>query len=126
MREISILLVDDEEIILVGWQEELESAGYKVSTASSGKEAVEMVKQEKPDLVITDIVMPEMNGIEVCREVKKVHPEIEVVFVSGHPREIEKYQMEFIKLGGREEYLRKPLFKNELIEIVNKITRKKN
>ena len=55
MNKISILLVDDDELILLGWQKELETEGYDIRTASSGNEAVELATEAKPDIVITDL-----------------------------------------------------------------------
>lgn len=123
MKKVRILLIDDEEIVLAGWQEVLESAGYQVRTSLSGKKAVETAKEERPDIVITVLVMPEMNGVEICREIKGQFPDVEVVFVSGHPEEIEKYLMDFLNAGGRDEYLRKPLLKEEIIKVAAKISR---
>lgn len=118
MEKRKILLVDDEELILVGWQETLETAGYHVRTALSGKKAVEMAKEEKPDIVITDLVMAEMNGVDVCREIKKTFPDVDVLLVSGHPDEIRKCQMDFILAGGKDVFLRKPLLDEELVDTV--------
>ena len=73
-----------------------------------------------------NLVMPNMNGVEVCKNIKKISPDIEVVFVSGHPSELETHIVDFISSGGREEYLRKPLIENELIDAVNKIIKEKN
>ncbi|HDK82012.1 MAG TPA: response regulator, partial [Nitrospirae bacterium] len=60
----SILVVDDSEVFLRGWCVTLENAGYQVKIASTGEEAINMAKDEKPDIVITDLVMPGMNGVE--------------------------------------------------------------
>ncbi len=121
MEKRKILLVDDEELVLVGWREVLETAGYQVRTALSGKKAVEMAKEEKPDIVITDLVMAEMNGVDVCREIKKTFPDVDVLLVSGHPDEIRKCQMDFILAGGRDVFLRKPLLNEELVDTVKSI-----
>ncbi len=121
MEKRKILLVDDEELVLVGWREVLETAGYQVRTALSGKKAVEMAKEEKPDIVITDLVMAEMNGVDVCREIKKTFPDVDVLLVSGHPDEIRKCQMDFMLAGGRDVFLRKPLLNEELVDTVKSI-----
>ncbi|GBE06499.1 MAG TPA: response regulator [Nitrospirae bacterium] len=126
MGKGNILLVDDEEIVLVGWREELKSAGYTVRTASNPQKAIDMVREEKPDIVFTDLAMPKMDGVEVCRQIKAIYPDTEVVFVSGHPQEIEVHLMDFVNAGGRDEYLRKPLLENELIEVTEKICRELN
>jgi two-component system alkaline phosphatase synthesis response regulator PhoP len=125
MKKPKILLIDDEELVLAGLSEELMSAGFHVNTALNGKEAIKMVKEEKPDIIFTDLVMPGMNGVEVCKEIKEINSAIEVVLISGHPEEIEKYQMDFIVAGGRDEYLRKPLFENEVLQVTTKILENK-
>lgn len=123
MDKSKILLVDDSEIFLRGWQASLESAGYAVRTALDGEKAITIVQEEKQDVVITDLVMPGMDGVEVCKKVKALSPETEVVLISGYPDEIKKHQLDFIKAGGRDEFLRKPLFEEEIIEAVKKILR---
>ncbi len=125
MGKIMILLIDDDEIVLVGWQRELESSGFTVRTAESGSRAIEIAKEEKPAVVITDLVMPNMNGVEVCKKIKEMHPDSQVVLISGHPEEIKRNQIDFVRAGGREEFLRKPLLDNELIEVVNKVIKER-
>ena len=125
MNKTRVLIVDDEPIVLVAWEEELKDAGYDVWTASRGKKAIEIVKKVKPDIVITDLVMPEMNGVEVCRNIKEICPDSDVILVSGNPNELERLLMDFIKAGGRDELLRKPLIKDELIDVVRKISDEK-
>jgi len=120
-NKVKILIVDDEELILRGWKKELESEGYEVRIALNGQLAVEEAIKEKPDIVITDLIMPEMGGVEVCRKLKEMHPDTEVVFVSGHPTQTEKQIMDFIDAGGRDEYLRKPLLDDEILSVVRGI-----
>lgn len=125
MPPVKILLVDDEEIIRVAWTAELETAGYQVRSASRGEQALQLAKEERPDIVITDLVMPGISGVEVCRELKEIYPDVEVVFVSGHPSELEKNLLNFIRVGGREEFLRKPLLEDELIRTIEKVVKEK-
>ncbi|MFZ0727169.1 MAG: response regulator [Desulfobacterales bacterium] len=79
-----ILLVDDEPDILRVLGISLRADGYDVQTASSGEEALAIFTRETPELVLTDIKMPGMNGIEVLREVKKLSDETEVIIITGH------------------------------------------
>ncbi len=125
MKKDKILLVDDDEIVLSTWQEQLKLAGYDVKTALSGKQAIKMIEAEVVDIVFTDLLMPKMNGVEVCKRIKELCSDIEVVFVSGYPYETEKYLMDFLKAGGRDEYLRKPLLEAEMVEITEKILNEK-
>ncbi len=123
MERGRILVIDDEEIALVAFERELESAGYEVKTALSGKDALEIAKDGNFDIVYTDLVMPGMDGIEVCRKIKKISPATEIVLVSGYPVEVEKYSRAFIDAGGRYEIIKKPLSEDELIRTTEKVLR---
>jgi len=79
-----ILLVDDEEGIQMLYREELEDEGYKVISAYTGEEGLKKVKDESPDLVILDIQMPGMNGIETLRQMKMNNPDLPVILSSAY------------------------------------------
>jgi two-component system, NtrC family, sensor kinase len=79
-----ILLIDDEPDILRVLGISLRADGYAVQTASSGEEALAIFARETPELVITDIKMPGLSGIEVLREVKNINAETEVIIITGH------------------------------------------
>lgn len=125
MGKAKIMIVDDEGIVLRAYEKELTKVGYEVFRAMTGKEALEIARKEKIDIVFTDLVMSEMNGVEVCKEIKKMSPKTELVLMSGCPEEVAKHQMGFIEAGGRDEWLRKPLGPNELPETVEKILKEK-
>ena len=74
-----ILLVDDEEGIQLLYQEEFQDEGYEVISAFNGEEALEKFRSEIPDLVILDIQMPGMNGIEVLRQMKMIAPQLPII-----------------------------------------------
>jgi CheY-like chemotaxis protein len=76
MDKIKILIVDDEKIILKAYAKELEAIGCEVYRAMNGQEAIKMAQRENFDIVFTDLVMPGMNGVEVCRGIKKIHPRL--------------------------------------------------
>jgi CheY-like chemotaxis protein len=78
------LLVDDEESIHLLYRSVLEGEGYKVHCALSGKDALQKSKIVSPDLIILDINMPGMNGIEVLRQIKETHPKMPVVLCSAY------------------------------------------
>jgi signal transduction histidine kinase len=82
--EKSILLVDDEEGIRKVLGISLSDMGYKVLTAENGKEALQIFKKARPRIVITDIKMPEMDGIELLRRIKQDSPDTEVIMITGH------------------------------------------
>jgi CheY-like chemotaxis protein len=79
-----ILLVDDEEGIQLLYQEEFQDEGYEVISAFTGEEALEKFKSETPDLVILDIQMPGMNGIEVLRQMKMIAPQLPVILSTAY------------------------------------------
>ena len=80
----SILIVDDEKAIQTSLRGVLEDEGYRVGTVGSGDQALSRIGEEPPDLVLLDVWMPRMDGLEVLAEIKRVHPEQPVVMISGH------------------------------------------
>ena len=84
MEQIKILLVDDEEHIRLLFKEELEEEGYSIGLASNGFEALEMLKTSQFDLVVLDIKMPGMNGIQTLNEIKKLNKEQRVILCSAY------------------------------------------
>ena len=80
-KDIKILLVDDEKDILeiVGYN--LSQEGYQISTASNGREAIAKAKKELPQLIILDVMMPEMDGIEACENIRKI-PELQDTIIT--------------------------------------------
>ena len=85
MRDKKILLVEDEEILRFLYGEELGDEGYEVVTAKNGKEALLQLERAKPDLVILDIAMPKMDGLEALPRIKEKHNGVPVVVYTSHP-----------------------------------------
>jgi CheY-like chemotaxis protein len=79
-----ILLVDDEESIQIVYREEFEDEGYQVISALNGISALEKFKEDQPDLVILDIQMPGMDGVEVLRQMKMINAAIPVILSSAY------------------------------------------
>jgi len=79
-----LLIIDDEESILRVLSISLKSDGYNIVTASNGEEGVKLFRKESPDIVLTDIKMPGMDGIEVLKRVKEINPDTEVIVITGH------------------------------------------
>ena len=79
-----ILLVDDEDSIHLLYREELEDEGYEVHSALSGEEALAQLKIIMPDLVILDINMPGINGIDALRQIKEINPSLPVILSSAY------------------------------------------
>lgn len=79
-----ILLVDDEEQVRTTIAQGLVELGYPVREAASGREALEIVREERPYLVILDYQMPDMDGTETARQIANIDPEVPIVFSTGH------------------------------------------
>jgi len=121
-----ILLVDDEALVLLGWEHSLRSAGYDIRTAMDAKEAIKAVCEQGPDIVITDLIMPDMNGIELCRKIKALSPGTDVVLLTGFPGKQGDHQRDFIEAGGRDIFLIKPLSTHEIIRAVEAIMKERS
>ncbi|MFC1855800.1 sigma-54-dependent transcriptional regulator [Thermodesulfobacteriota bacterium] len=80
----NILIVDDEEIIRSSLRDYLRAIGYEVDTSKDGKSAIDRVKYNKPDLVLLDLCLPDMDGLEVLREVLKVNEDLLVILITGY------------------------------------------
>jgi CheY-like chemotaxis protein len=118
----SILIVDDEEIIRNVLRRKLEqTTSYKVLTADDGTVALDMFKQEPVDLVISDLLMNEMNGIELLRNLKEIEPSIPVIIITGYGTLDDA--IEAIHLGA-EDFIKKPFDINEVLDTVEKTFRK--
>ena len=117
MKNNSILLVDDEDSILVTLGFNLEKQGYKVETAQNGEEGIKKFNQSRHDLVVTDLMMEGLNGIDVLKEVKKTDPDAQVIVLSGHGSLTTA--VEALRLGAFD-YLQKPCDRSEFsIKIAN-------
>ena len=84
MTNVKIMLVDDEERFLSTTQKLMKKKGYDTLIASSGNAALELLGQKQVHVVILDVKMPEMDGIETLKEIKKQHPMVEVIMLTGH------------------------------------------
>lgn len=124
MSKGKILIVDDTKIVCLSLEAELTDAGFDVESAFGGEGALDKVKDGSFDLVFTDLVMPGVNGVELCRDIKKASPRTEVVLMSGHPAEVEQNKQPFLDAGGRDEFLRKPFQPGEVVEVANSILAK--
>ena len=122
-RDYHILLVDDEPDILEFLGYNLRKEGFNVHTALNGREAIELAKQTNPHLVILDVMMPEMDGIETCRELKKI-PELSASIIAFLTARSEDYsQLAGFDAGG-DDYIAKPIKPSLLISRVKALLRR--
>ncbi len=84
MKNATILVVDDEEHIRLLFKEELEDEGYIIVTASNGQEAIEMFDKEDPDLVTLDILLPDIDGIKLLRQMKEKKPRLPIIMSTAY------------------------------------------
>lgn len=111
-----ILLIDDEQDFLAVMSERMEARNMEVSTASSAKEGLVKVAEGSFDVVILDLMMPEMDGIEALRILKEKNPDLEVILLTGHATI--KQGIEAMKLGALD-LLEKPADMNELTQKIH-------
>lgn len=123
MGKYTILLVDDEKSIRDTLKIVLENAGYEVFTAKDGFEGLKYVEKNLIDILITDLRMPEMNGLELMKKVLKIDSSIEVIFISAYA-DIES-AVKAIKMGAFD-YVQKSFSNDELLLIVEKAIERKS
>jgi len=117
-----VLLVDDEKEFVETLSERLSLRSYDVTTSLSGDDAVEKVKNHLFDVIILDVLMPGMSGIETLREIKKIKPLIEVIMLTGNATV--ETAIEGLKLGALD-FLLKPCETEDLVVKINKAYDKK-
>ncbi len=114
-----VLIVDDEPDALELVKLVLESAGFETTLAMSGIEALDKIDASKPDLVLLDIMMPDMDGWDVFRKIKEKNPEIPVAILTAKAQNIDK--LLGLHVLKADDYITKPFGKNELISKVRKL-----
>ncbi len=122
MSKINVLLVDDDKSICDSLSRMLIKKGYSVDSRNSGTEALEALRNSSYDILMTDLKMPGMSGIELLREAKKISADIGVIIMTGFG-EITSY-IEAMELGAAE-YLNKPVKGDDLEIIIENLVKKR-
>lgn len=122
-RDIKILLVDDEPDILEIISYNLSQEGYHIITASNGREAVSKAKKEMPHLIILDVMMPEMDGIEACEQIRRL-PELEDTIITFLTARSEDYSQVAGFDAGADDYIAKPIKPKVLVSKVKALLRR--
>lgn len=115
---LTVLVVDDEKGLRAVMKRTLEGKGYRVVEAADGNQALEVLRQERPDLVISDIIMPDCDGIEAILAIKKESPGTKVLAISGGGR---VHAMDLLALApraGADDTLDKPFRQSDLLKRV--------
>jgi len=117
MSQVNILVVDDEEVIREVCQQILAAEGYSVTIAGSGREALQLVSENEYDAVVTDIMMPDMSGLELLEVIKSTSLDVKTVVITG----LGTFDMatQSDRLGARE-FVVKPFTPDELSQAVSK------
>jgi two-component system alkaline phosphatase synthesis response regulator PhoP len=123
--KIKILLVDDEPDIIEILSYSLENAGYTIFKAFDGLEAIKIAKQEIPDLIILDLMIPKMNGIEACEIIRKTKSleNVLITFLSARAEDLTKITA---LDSGADDYITKPIRPKVLLSKINSLFRRKN
>ncbi len=116
-----LLIIDDEKPTLSMFRLFLDALGYEVLIAENGLEGIEVFKKESPPIVLTDIKMPGIDGLEVLKQIKKIAPNTEVIVITGHGDvELEKEAMDLNASG----FIHKPIDRQALEDALNKANEK--
>ena len=116
-----ILVIDDEPSILLMIKKMLEKEGHEVDLALNGRDGMELFENIKPALVITDIIMPEKEGLETILELRKKNPGLKIIAISGGGRISPEGYLPGAKLLGADMVFQKPLVPKEFISDVSKL-----
>jgi DNA-binding response OmpR family regulator len=117
----TILVIEDDISILRGLKDNLEFEGYIVHTETNGEKGLKLALEKNPDLILLDIMLPGMNGYEICRRVKKEKPELPIIMITARGSEIDKVS------GldtGADDYVTKPFSIPELMARIRAILRR--
>ncbi len=118
---MKILVAEDDDNIRQGLIELLEREGYQAVAAADGREALQLFATERPDFVCLDIMMPGVNGYDVCRKLRETHPELPIIFISAKSEEIDK--VVGLELGA-DDFIMKPFGVREVAARIRAVTRR--
>ncbi len=122
MKEMKVLLVDDEEEFVRALSERMEMRDVKSDIALNGEEALKSMDEDLPDVMVLDLKMPGIDGMEVLRRAKKAYPGVQIIMLTGHGSE--KDEKEARRLGVFE-YLQKPVNLEKLMRTITKAYKSK-
>ena len=118
---MKVLVAEDDRHIRDGLVEVLQGEGYSTVAACDGREALEVFRQEDPDFICLDIMMPDVNGYDVCREIRKSNSTVPVIFISAKSEEIDR--VVGLELGA-DDFIMKPFGVREVIARIRAVTRR--
>ena len=116
-----ILLIDDDVQILDMLRQTLEREGYEVVDAPNGKEGIRLYREDPADLIITDIIMPEKEGIETIMELKRDFPDVKIIAISGGGRNDPEEYLHMAKKLGAKRIFAKPVEREKLLGAIREL-----
>lgn len=116
-----ILFIDDNEPFRVSFSRILERQGFHVTQAGDGLVGLKRFKEELPDLVICDLIMPEMEGMETIQELLRARPDLKIIAISGGGRVNPLDYLKIAQMMGAVEKLAKPFSSDELISVIERL-----
>jgi DNA-binding response OmpR family regulator len=116
-----ILLIEDEPHIVLGLTDALEFEGFSVVSAGKGKDGVAMARQERPDAILLDLMLPDTNGFKVCEELRRVDPFVPIIMLTARSQEVDKIRG---LDSGADDYVTKPFSVAELIARIRAMFRR--
>ena len=120
-KRAKILVVEDEPNMVVGLRDNFEFEGYEVITARDGVEGLQLALEESPDLVVLDVMMPRMSGLEVCKQLRAQRASIPIIMLTARGQEVDK--VVGLELGA-DDYVTKPFSIRELLARVKAVLRR--
>lgn len=117
----SILIIEDEPHIVMGLKDALEFEGYDVAAAGTGREGVTMAKSDRPDVVLLDLMLPDINGYQVCEELRRFDPFLPIIMLTARSQESDKIRG---LDAGADDYVTKPFSVAELTARIRAIVRR--
>ena len=116
-----ILIIDDEELVRVSLRKILETAGHDVVEAADGREGLERYRENPADVVITDIIMPHIEGIETIQTLKQEYPDVKIIAISGGGEIDKKTLLTWAAEIGAQGVLAKPFKPKEIVDAVRRV-----
>jgi DNA-binding response OmpR family regulator len=119
---MKILVIDDDHMVRYALSKILQRNGYDVVTASDGKRGMLVLRDEHPDVVITDIIMPEQEGIETIGLIRRDYPQMKIIAISGGGRIRNVDFLEMARSLGADDVIAKPFEAEELLGLLRQLT----
>jgi CheY-like chemotaxis protein len=117
----TVLLIDDDQAMRQTMRRALESARYRVIEATSGVAGLKLFREHQPRLVITDILMPDKDGLETVREIREINPDARIIAISGGGNMGDDYLLEVARKFGAVEVIPKPFRRETLLDVVARL-----